>query len=256
MSVALGELMREGIPKAPGFAEMEKVRAAKAAGSNYLNVEFGWLPLVRSINDFANVVDNHDKIIRKYQEGANRTIKRSYRWPEETAYAYNPTGFGSVPSNGNFTGGGRYESTSKRMWFEVDYVYHLPIGNTMNDKVRRFGSYARKLLGIDLSPEVLWNLAPWSWAADWVANTGDIMHNVSALGTDGLVIRNGYIMCHITRHTIDHGRFNGQGASETRYTIDETKVRRPATPYGFGLSWSGLTARQQAVVLALGMSRW
>jgi hypothetical protein len=256
MSTALGEIMHEGIPNAPGAAVMERTNLARKAGSSYLNTDFGWLPLVRSVRDFASAVENHDDIIRKYQEGANRTLKRRYHWPDETAYAYNPTGFGSVPANGNFTGGGRYESTLKKMWFEVDYVYHLPIGQSMDAKIRRFGSYARKLLGVDLSPEVLWNLAPWSWAADWVSNTGDVLHNVSALGTDGLVIRNGYIMCHIQRLTIDTGRFNGTGPTSYRYTIDETKVRRPATPYGFGLSWSGLTAKQQATILALGLSKW
>jgi len=256
MSVAMGELMREGIPNAPGSSVMERTRAAKAAGSEYLNVEFGWLPLVRSINDFANVVKNHDEILRKYQEGANRKIHREYHWPSESAYSYSPTGFGSVPTNGNFTGGGRYQNTVKNQWFEVDYVYHLPVGSSQNDKFRRYGSYARHLLGVDLTPEVLWNLAPWSWAADWVTNAGDVIHNVSALGRDGLVIRNGYFMCHTIRTIIDHGQYNGTGPMCYRSIVVESKFRRPSTPYGFGALYSGLSAKQQAVVVALGMSKW
>ncbi len=256
LSVTLGELMREGIPIAPGSTVMEQTRLAKKAGGEYLNLEFGWLPLVRSVKDFASVVTNHDDIIRKYQEGANRTIKRSYQWEPETEFSYSPTGFGAVPVNGNFTGGGRQTSTSKRMWFEVDYVYYLPVGGSTNDKVRRFGSYARKLLGVRLTPEVLWNLAPWSWAADWVANTGDVIHNISAIGTDGLVIRNGYIMCHTVRKTIDHGRYNGSGPWCYRYKTEESKTRRPATPYGFGLTYEGLSLKQKAILAALGMSKW
>ncbi len=256
LSVTLGELMREGIPNAPGSSVMERTRRAKDAGGEYLNVEFGWLPLVRSINDFATVVRDHDDIIRKYQEGANRTIKRRYEWEPESDTFFQPTGFGSVPTNGNFTGGGRHVQTSKRMWFEVDYVYYLPVGGSTNDKVRRFGSYARKLLGVRLTPEVLWNLAPWSWAADWVANTGDVIHNISAIGTDGLVIRNGYIMCHTQRLTIDSGRYNGSGRTCFHYKVEESKTRRPATPYGFGVSYDGLTNRQKAILLALGLSKW
>jgi hypothetical protein len=256
LSVTLGELMREGIPNAPGSSAMERTKAAKSAGGEYLNIEFGWLPLVRSINDFATVVRDHDDIIRKYQEGANRTIKRSYQWEPEQAYGYSATNFGAVPANGNFTGGGRYTSTSKTMWFEVDYQYYLPTGGSTNDKIRRFGSYARKLLGVRLTPEVLWNLAPWSWAADWVANTGDVIHNISAIGTDGLVIRNGYIMCHTQRITVDHGRFNGTGPDCFHTRVEESKTRRPATPYGFGTSYDGLSNRKKAILVALGMSRW
>jgi hypothetical protein len=256
MSTAMGELMREGIPKAPGSDVMYATQRAKAAGSEYLNTEFGWLPLVRSINDFANVVKNHDEILRKYQEGANRTIHREYHWPSESAYDWDPTGFGSVPTNGNFTGGGRYQNAGKNQWFEVDYVYHLPVTPTQDNKFRRYGSNARKLLGIDLTPEVLWNLAPWSWAADWVTNAGDVLHNVSALGQDGLVIRNGYIMCHTWRTIIDTGQYNGAGPLCVRKIVTETKFRRPATPYGFGVSYDGLSTRQKAVVLALGISRW
>jgi hypothetical protein len=256
LSVTLGELMREGIPNAPGNDVMLRTKAAKAAGSEYLNVEFGWLPLVRSINDFATVVKNHDEIIRKYQEGANRTIKRSYQWEPFTETKWNPTGFGSVPANGNFTNGGRFQTVTMRRWFEVDYEYYLPTGGSTNDKIRRFGSYARKLLGVRLTPEVLWNLAPWSWAADWVGNTGDVIHNISAIGTDGLVIKNGYIMCHSRRETVDSGQYNGTGPMCYHTTVRDRKVRYAATPYGFGLSYEGLSLKQKAIIAALGMTKW
>jgi len=256
MSVTLGELMREGIPNAPGHSVMERTKLAKSAGGEYLNVEFGWLPLVRSVKDFAATVNNHDDIIRKYQEGANRVIKRRYEWEPETVYGYQATNFGAVPANGSFTGGGRYTSTLKKTWLEVEYKYYLPIGGSTNDKIRRFGSYARKLYGVRLTPEVLWNLAPWSWAADWVANTGDVIHNISAIGTDGLVIRNGYIMCHTQRITVDHGRYNAAGPVCYRTVVEESKTRRPATPYGFGLSYDGLSVKQKAILVALGMSKW
>jgi len=256
LSVTLGELWHEGIPNAPGAQVMETTKAAKLAGGGYLNIEFGWLPLVRSIRDFAKVVDKHDKIIDQYQQGANRTIKRSYQWDPVTDNKYTTSNFGAVPVNGSFTGGGRYQSVEQRKWFEVDYVYHLPTGGAVHDKVARYGSYARKLLGVRLTPEVVWNLAPWSWAADWVANTGDVIHNISAIGTDGLVIRNGYIMCHTRRVKIDSGRYNGKGVTCFHTVVDESKIRIPATPYGFGLTYGSLTTKQKAILVALGLSKW
>jgi hypothetical protein len=257
LSVFLGELRAEGLPNLPGSAMKEKTRLAKSAGSEYLNVEFGWLPLVRGLRDFANTVDKSDQITRSYQEQANKVVQRSYEWPIENESHAEPCSFNAIPGNGGtFQGGGRYQHRFQKKWFEVEYVYYLPTGNSMNDKIRRFGSYARKLYGIDISPEVLWNLAPWSWAADWFANTGDVMHNISALGTDGLVMRNGYVMCHTRKEILDSGNNTLNGKFMTKHTLSERKTRRNATPYGFGLLYNDLTSKQKAVIAALGMSRW
>jgi hypothetical protein len=258
LSVFLGELMREGIPAAPGAQVMERTNQARKAGSEYLNTEFGWLPLVRGVNDFASTVSKADDILRQYQRASNQLIKRSYEWPTITANTYVPCNFSTQgTSRGFFTGGGRFQYVVQRKWFEAAFTYHLPVGSSANDKFRRYGSYARKLLGVDISPEVLWNLAPWSWAVDWFSNVGDVIHNVSAMGQDGMVMRYGYIMCHTQRVTTDTGFLGGsQLKFQTHTWTEEWKTRRPATPFGFGVAFSGLSPRQLAIVSALGLSRW
>ena len=256
LSTFIGELRAEGLPNLPGTAMMETTRKAKAAGSEYLNVEFGWSPLVRGVRDFAKTVDNSDKILRKYQEGSNRVLSRRYDWPEQRDARADACTHSMYPAVSFFTGGGRHQSILQNKWFEADFIYHLPTGGSINDKMRRYGSYARKLLGIDLSPEVLWNLSPWSWAADWFGNVGDIMHNISALGTDGLVMRNAYIMCHTRKVTVDSGVCNLNGRTQVKTRVQESKTRLGATPYGFGVSYSSLSVRQKAVVAALALSKW
>jgi hypothetical protein len=128
----------------------------------------------------------------------------------------------------------------------------------VNDKFRRYGSYARKLLGVELSPSVLWNLSPWSWAADWVGNMGDLMNVVSALGRDSLVIRNAYVMHHTGLVTTYTGDLNGLPSRRmTKVRIQETKTRIGAlSPFGFGLGKADLTAKQWTILAALGMSRF
>jgi hypothetical protein len=254
LSVALGELMREGIPHVPGATMMEQTRLAKKAGGEYLNVEFGWMPLVRSVNDFARAVQHSDEILRKHQENANLVLQRRYHWPTVTSSRADACSFSMQPAVGFFTGGGRHQHVQQDKWFEAEFIYHLPTGGSTNDKFRRYGSYARKLLGVDLSPEVLWNLSPWSWAADWFGNVGDVMHNISAIGTDGLVMRHGYMMCHTQRVTHDSG--TAFGVSQSCRRVEEFKIRRGATPYGFGLSYAGLTLRQKAILAAVGLSSW
>jgi hypothetical protein len=79
------------------------------------------------------------------------------------------------------------------------------------------------------------------------------MHNVSAFGTDGLVMRNGYIMCHSGKESVDSGSFKGH--YQTKTVVSERKTRHVASPFGFGLVDADLSSRQLAIMAALGLSR-
>jgi hypothetical protein len=256
LSTFVGELLREGVPNIPGSQLRERTKLAKASGSEYLNVEFGWAPLVRGVQDFARTVRKSEEILTRHNRNANRVIRKSYEWPTEDSTRADACSFSMVPPVGFFTGGGRHQIARKKRWFEVEYIYYLPTGGATSDKIQRYASNARKLLGVDLSPEVLWNLSPWSWAADWFGTVGDVMHNVSALGQDGLVMRHGYIMCHTLLQVSDYGVNSINLKPMTRILTKETKVRRGATPFGFGVAFESLTPKQLAILAALGLSRW
>jgi len=118
---------------------------------------------------------------------------------------------------------------------------------------------AKKLLGLTLTPDTLWNAAPWSWAVDWFSNTGDVISNVTDSVTDGLVMRYGYIMEHSIVKNIysltKPGTLNPDVRVPSITLVVETKKRRRANPFGFGLSWGSLSLRQQAIALALGLTR-
>jgi hypothetical protein len=148
-------------------------------------------------------------------------------------------------------------------WFSGAFTYHLPVdlfAGVVKDKRL---AVAQKLLGGDVDPEVLWDLAPWSWAVDWFSSVGDVIHNLSAYAKDGLVVRYGYIMEHsIVRDTysysgdlglIPEAKFTGRPADLV--LVSEKKLRRRSSPFGFGLALSELTTRQKAIVAALGLSR-
>jgi hypothetical protein len=113
---------------------------------------------------------------------------------------------------------------------------------------------------VQLTPEVLWNLSPWSWAADWFANTGDVLHNISAFRDDGLVMPYAYIMrkrTHIVEQDLDGytlRRLGPQPGVSQRFTTT-VKSRHKATPWGFGLNPLSFTVRQWAITTALGLSK-
>lgn len=116
-----------------------------------------------------------------------------------------------------------------------------------------------KLLGLRLDPELLWNLAPWTWLIDWFGNLGDVVTNGSQYLFDGLVMKYGYVMEHYKEVSIFDTtpiRFiNGTSASPQATFLRETKRRLGATPFGFGLDIATLSEWQWSILAALGMSR-
>jgi len=263
LSTYLGEILHEGLPYLPGAQTKDATGLAKSAGSEYLNVEFGWSPFVRGLKQFANAVVRSSSIVDGYLAEANRLVKRRVVLLDDRRTGTSTGSYTVSPSFfGQFYQGSCTVTAFKQMWFEGAFMYHLPLGTGVADRISRYGSYARKLLGIGLSPEVIWNLAPWSWAIDWFVDIGSVMQNASMSGNDGAVMYYGYTMCH-TGFTEEHvagphpsmGSLGPVAGSLTRLVTSEQKRRRSGSPFGFGVNQSSLSARQIAIMAALGLSK-
>jgi hypothetical protein len=256
LATSLGELRREGLPDAIGSSLFkDRVKAARSAGSEYLNVEFGWAPIARDLKQFARSVKDSEKILDHYLKGSDKKIRARYFFPADESYSVSyPTNFVANPASvGSFGSGSLTKSSISRAWFAGAFKYHIPTSEEQLGNFRRWGSMADHLLGVKPTPEVVWNLAPWSWAADWFANCGDVMTNISNLGRDGLVLQYGYSMKTVELTHRMYASFGGIPVSRTISKI--YKKRMPASPYGFGVNLQSLSAKQIAVVSALGLSR-
>jgi hypothetical protein len=124
--------------------------------------------------------------------------------------------------------------------------------------LKRNEQLSNHLYGTRFTPEVLWDLAPWTWAADWYANTGDVIHNVSAFAADGLVMPYAYIMeTKSKRKRLDaFQKYRTYGQRQYMQSFTTTvKKRCGASPYGFGVTFDSLTPRQIATITALGMTK-
>jgi hypothetical protein len=261
---ASSELFRDGIPSIIG-STLLKNRARhlrKLPGDEYLNIEFGWKPLIADLRSFCNVVNNSNKILQNYKENSGKQIRRAFNYPETYSVQdwtgntiLNPTALNE------FGNGVTIREQKSAKWYEGVFKYHVPDVDNAFDKAKYYASLANHLLGIKPSPENIWNAAPWSWAADWFTNTGDILTNASALGTDGLQMVYGYEMCsqeNIVR-TYSHVDVFHPGNKPVRYNFSYeeqmvSKQRRPANPYGFGVSGLATTTRQKAIAAALALS--
>lgn len=265
----LGEL-REGLPKIPGRAVWQAQDLAdlsRKAGSEYLNVSFGILPMVADVVKMARAVKESEKTISQYVRNSGRHVRRRASLPAVTTTEVTDLGTAttSPPLHSTLYSSGpvghqtRTRVTTTKWSFSACYSYYLNPGKTSLGRFARSEQIANKLLGTRLTPEVLWELTPWSWAADYVGNIGDVLTNVSALMADSLVIRWAYVMCEqrvTDTYTTTGVSFKGGPSGPFSQTFETVrKVRRQATPYGFGLDPDGFTARQWAIIGALGMSR-
>jgi hypothetical protein len=279
LASSLIELRREGLPKLLGSVFWKKrtldIRAsAKEAGGEYLNLEFGWKPLVSDVKDAAQALAEFDQRMKQYELDAGNVVRRRYQFPpleskkvEVLQSGISPNMSPDVPGWWDPATQGRGSCvrtrvTTVRQWFSGAFTYHLPSDYQSREGVARLADQGRHILGLDLTPEVLWNVAPWSWAADWFSNTGDVIHNLTDWSSDGLVLKYGYIMEHsVVRDTLTFVGETGFKAIHRSprppelVLVTEVKLRRRATPFGFGLNLSSLTGRQKSILAALGMSR-
>lgn len=146
----------------------------------------------------------------------------------------------------------------RKVWFSGSFLYYLPNGTDFLSKLGRWQVEAHRLLGFRLDPELLWNLAPWTWLGDWFSNAGDLVSNASSYLFDGLVMQYGYVMEHV-EETVSYdsifGFIDGTTAAPQLTLVRETKRRLAATPFGFGLDFDTLSAWQLSILAALGISR-
>lgn len=267
-SVAIAELLREGFPLMMDLSDLrERLDILRFAGSNYLNIEFGWKPLVSDLQNAVKAISDTEKTLKQLERDSGKRVRRKFRFHDDVYHSESesasPTAFmfeGIPVSLMGQTGHTTTQRHTHQTWFSGSYTFDYE-PDQLNE-LSRIATQARLLYGLNLNPEVLWNLAPWSWLVDWFLNVGPVLHNLSAFANDGLVLHYGYLMHHSKRSNLYSARgltFPKGGdfpfrQVETRFDV-ESKRRIRATPYGFGLVFDSFSVRQLAILTALGLTR-
>jgi len=283
---AVGELLQD-VPHLPGIelwkSRLHAVEAFAAGGTEFLNVVFGILPTVSDMTTFYKAVHKVDKAVDQFIRDSGRTVRRSFYFPtertetdEELVGDYSPIG-STVAYNDYYAAPSycfpvyktrRHRIVERDVWFNGAFTYHLPEWYDTNSRKDRMALTA-KLLGAQPDLTTLWQLAPWSWAVDWISDAGAFVKNLQSLISYGTVMRYGYVM---ETTTVTDTYYAGSvvrgpnpdysaGFSPPYPAVipitlrTTTKKRIQANPFGFGLSWDGLSTIQQAIVAALGISR-
>jgi len=281
----LAEIKREGLPTLIGLrTNSESIKLMKPSkeeiSSDFLNQQFGWKPLVSDLTKTLSAVIDAKKHLRQLIRDSGRNVRRSYYFDEERwsdAPVVLPL---QTPKHGTYSGSNNLPTTAlfpttsswrtgtltdtveyyRQVWFKGAFSYALPGVSTQLDRIERLESEFNHLLGTRLTPDLLWNLAPWTWLADWNWNIGDLLTNVTLLNSDGLVIRYGYMMAHTKVFHIRtlSGCRKPSGGFHPSHSISffsQRKERQRVNPYGFGSNPGSYTNRQWAILGALGMTR-
>jgi len=275
----LGEL-REGLPSMVGKSVIQQARksgikgALRGSGDEWLNLQFGIKPFLSDIGKMREATEKADELISEFLAGAGKPVFRRYDYfpvqSEEVILRDVTSGYPAMQSNiyygpGGSSGNsqGRRTVTRRRflrMWFEGVYEYKVPLqSQDMYAKIKSHIDLADKLGGVEITPAVLWELLPWSWASDWFLDVGDVMSNLSSFSKDGLVMNRGYLMSHevIEDTWVLEGLVAGGRALGPLIQIftSEVKTRIKATPYGFGINPGTLSPGQLSIIGALGLTR-
>jgi len=282
--VTLAELLKDGIPRMLGLETFRSKGRPRGVANDYLNYQFGIAPLWRDLNAMCHSVVYADEIIRRYKSEGNKPLDRRLQLDNTTSSSMTTLGsiipgaatntrtWWSAPTAAPLT---VLATSSRRTWFEGVFRYHVPMGDDFLSRSRRYAQQANHLLGIAPTPEVIWNLAPWTWLSDWFLDTGDVLSFASSAVVDGLVLERGYIMSHgrSTRlYTWNGGAVaaaatphrGGAYAKEPAGSVTavstlrgvETKQRFPSRPFGFSSQpFTGFSPSQLAILTALGLSR-
>lgn len=265
--LTIAELVREGLPAIPAFS-LRQGSALKNLGGESLNYQFGIAPLISDLQKIAKAVLTAPEILEQFRKDSGKLITRRRVIEHDpinsvTNVDMYPNGpiagstlsaafFGSSGWNARVERQVRVETTTR---FVGAYQYELDIGDDAISRLKSFEAQANQLLGTRITPELLWNLTPWSWLSDWFANIGDILGNAGNFAADGLVMKYGYLMRHTvaTQYNTLVTRPDSPTPSTrlvTRYRT-ERKERVQATPFGFGTDVGSLSEYQVGIAASL-----
>lgn len=277
LSLLLAEAKREGMPALPALRLLKKrAEFFKSLGSEFLNVEFGWIPFLKDVHDLADSIRGFRDMYEAHRLGEGKPIHKDFSWDDvehETQKEFPQGGAPSIIMAGNteFPLGNNILSSpmdltqsikvKTRKWFTGTFTYKLPGDDTLK-KFLGYGSDADKLFGTSLTPDVLWELTPWSWLVDWFSNTGMIINNFTQFELNGLVMPYAYMMEEKTIEITHTMKPQAKNIGKKGYIqsvppskkIINTKVRRPANPFGFGVELNMLSPVQIAILVALGIT--
>ncbi len=304
LAVTIGELMTGNLPRilsriGESLIKLKidwKLQTGKELGKHtnpgneWLSLWFGWAPLVRDITAAIEVLyklhvllyDGSESEKRRFQKGSLVDVSRikteSFSGSERILKFATPMSdtlsspwFKDLSQSGVIAAvngpttaeGGKY---SKTVHIQADFRFTARFhrGALPNAAERGYLEKALELLGLDITPATVYQLAPWTWLLDWFSSLGSAVQNLSILDWSNVLLDYAYLTLKVETSTSTAvtlpatwagGRYSSASPYISQHTVTTEKIREQASPLGFSVSWNGLTPFQLSILAALGMTR-
>jgi len=255
---------------------------SEAAG-DYLNLQFGWVPALQDLNFLLSMQKKLAQKVAWLRRHNGKSIRRNFEmdsngfsesldrfiYPYATMKPTLPTelykgflfDYQNIPVRKTY---------NRRIWFRSKWRFYIPelAEDGVLTKALKFN-----LVGLALDPSIVYKATPWSWLLDWFVSVGAVIQNIYLRLRFQCVAEYAYILCsedyeyeapgftevntgkqHFDQNfnVVWPGSLKLSGVSKTYY---EFRQREEANPYGFGITFSSLSAYQWSILAALGLTR-
>lgn len=268
LSTSIAEL-KDGLPNLIGSQLMRDPSAISAAGE-YLNFQFGIAPVVSDVTDVIALTKRYESILKQFKRDNGRHVRRRVTlvdrvYRDETStegltHAACGTWQKIVRPQLYADNVTRTRKGTERIWFSAAYKLAYPV--ELDSALQQIIEFNR-VFGVIPTPELAWDLLPMSFLVDWFTNVGDVIHNVSYLGS-ATSLAYAYVMCEQKYEHSVRGQFGPDyywlrtdpRRVDLSATLRHTRKRRlQASPFGFTTDFGSLTSEQKSILTALGVSR-
>jgi len=233
----------------------------KHIASEWLNNQFGWVPFVGTLTDLITTVRNLQRNFDRLRDRNGEWEKRGGRIATIVDTDAGGTGTCSYSfiADSRFTEQLTYSVRrycTLDAWFEASYRYYIPELRNVKYPI----SLLQNMLGLRISPKLLWDLVPWSWMADWFLDLDDILAKADDSQFGQLVTKDAYAMGRAIMNDMVDYKFKVSSSSGSRTIygtaafplVRQKRVR--GTPFGFGVHSSDLSPWKVSILAALGLS--
>jgi hypothetical protein len=263
--------------KAMGGRGVRGIMTPKNVAKHFLNHNFGWVPFIKDVGDLIDNVKNaQDKISRLKRDNGNWVRRRAILVNQTDTTVTRSSGINVHFQGSNdlfaIDGTGHYvdpyyefHRTTHTFANSVgSFRYYLPeFDEGREDQRGLLGDMKRRLAihGARINPSNVYKAIPWTWLIDWVSDIGKSIQAVQDQTMDNMAARYLYLIHHQIK-TIElrqHLPFNSASGGDKVLSysqIIDCKQRKEAdSPFGFGLTWQNLNAKQLALLAAIGITR-
>lgn len=245
----------------------------KKAASQFLNVAFGWQPFLKDMGDAFSVLSEFDAYVDRTREMNGKWMRRTRTEDvvesEEVLYQGQSNTNSCSPAlqaSDFLVPGSCFQTVTRRkttrVWYTGTFKYYRPefdYAKQMHPAARRVRQLITAL-GLRISPSVVYKVTPWTWMLDWFVNVGDFVQRVEDMASDSILSKEFYLMRQ-SRVELEYRKvfttLDGQSFDLKWYRSVETKRRgRADSPFHFTPLPGGLSARQLAILAAVGITHW